>query len=299
MEIKENKNLEKDVVNMSFPDPFALTPTKTPSKILGPLLVYTNKEPENNNTLIKEIPEIQLLPNISTEENHYYTSKGDSKKHSFYGLNPKKPEQNNKEVDIPYLGPLLPTYPPTANKQTKPGNKIKPNKVANTHFIPPNDEQPQYPFMPPMNQPVMPSKQPEIINSNPHIEIHGKGDPDEFLQFINQHPELSNYPSGSIFEIHNIPPTHEQKPGIPQHINPNSLLTQTNNRPAIPFVIQQHPQEDLPQNINVEHILQHIQKNSFVPFPNAHMPPNNGQLLITAPNGLVIPTRPQPNFTRP
>lgn len=295
--------MDKDVVNTSFPDPFALIPTKTPSKILGPLLVYTNKEPENNNTLIKETPEIQHLPNINTEENHYYlNNKGDSKKHTFYGTNPKKPEQNNKEVETPpYLGPLLPSYPPTAvnNKQTKPGNKIKPNKVVNTHFMPPNDEQSHYPFMPPMNQPAMPNKQPEIVNTNPHIEIHGKGDPDEFLQFINQHPELSNYPSGSVFEVHNIPPTHQQKQGIPQHINPNSLLTPTNNRPVIPFVIQT-PQEDLPQNINVEHILQHIQKNSFIPFPNAQMPPpNNGPLLITAPNGLVIPTRPQPNFTRP
>ncbi|EFA07109.1 putative epidermal cell surface receptor isoform X1 [Tribolium castaneum] len=167
------------------------TEIKTPSKIMGPLLVYKNhNKTDNKNPLEPFTP-----PNLPQDENPYY-------------------HKNEKDK---FLGPYNPNY-----KQ---------------------------------------NKKPGLGNNQ-----------DELLQFIHQHPEITNYPSGSVVEIH--------KPSF-------------NNRPQhfIPYVIPQNGHsDDLPPGITLEQILQEVHKNAnpnghILPFPN-HF--TNGPVLL-APQSPILP----------
>lgn len=108
---------------------------------------------------------------------------------------------------------------------------------------------------------------------------------DELLQFIHQHPEITNYPSGSVLEIHNVPKPNFVTPNRPQHF--------------IPYVIPQNGHtDDLPPGITLEQILQEVHKNAN---PNGHILPfppnqfNNGPVLL-APQSPILPRH---NLTYP
>ncbi|CAH1181924.1 unnamed protein product [Phyllotreta striolata] len=98
------------------------------------------------------------------------------------------------------------------------------------------------------------SSAPEVHSE---IEIHGHGNPEELLQFINRHPELSNYPSGSVLEIHDFPAA--SKPA------PNSISNaDKSNIHLVPYVIPQGGHnENLPPGLSLEHILNEFHKNSL------------------------------------
>ncbi|KAK5647810.1 hypothetical protein RI129_002702 [Pyrocoelia pectoralis] len=275
METHEGKFQNPELTTPS--DPFNITPDQSSSKILGPLVVYTNKDSDSKN------PELNILPNITVDENPYYTK--DHKKeydHSMKNhavVNEKNYESFKKKEhgggslkDLPLFGSN--SEPSVLSSNTKYLNKNKSNKTSNS----PKHE-PSNTFLP---TPFLPHKL-FTTPATPHIALHGKGDPDELLQFINDHPELVNYPSGSVFEVHNIP--NGQR---------------TNNNPIIPYPLPHNPQHigiNLNPQLNVDNILQHIHKQAppYIPFPQS--PPSNGHLLITAPNGLVIPT--QQNLSQP
>lgn len=192
-------------------------PTKPPSKILGPLLVYANDKNESSSGV--HPPKLE-----AHEENPYYQM----------GQEFHEVTDDNYSFDY-NEGPVV-----------KHKNKHKPGTKGT---------KPEYPYVEqgPKRPPPPPTQ----------IAIHGKGDADELLQFINQHPELTNYPSGSVFEIHNVP---------------------DNQRPSVPLIFEQptgHP-SGIPPGLNVDHVLQHIHKHPsqpFIPFP--HHP--DGHLFVTAP----------------
>ncbi|KAJ8960312.1 hypothetical protein NQ318_004038 [Aromia moschata] len=103
------------------------------------------------------------------------------------------------------------THSPVTERVTSKPSKIvhnkAPNKNASLFITPPpqvehnnnenyipNDINPHTPFLP---------TQPPPVQSE--INIHTHSNPEELLQFIHQHPEISNYPSGSVLEFHNVP----------------------------------------------------------------------------------------------
>ncbi|XP_031340197.1 putative epidermal cell surface receptor isoform X1 [Photinus pyralis] len=245
-------------------DPLNLIPDHSPSKILGPLVVYTNKDSNTN-------PDLNILPNITVDENPYYTK--EYKKEYDHGMKnhgavndkhyepvKKKEHGGGSLKDLPLLG---------SHNESKHLNKNKPSKTSVTpKREPPNAFLPT-PFIP---------QHPQTTPVTPHIAVHGKGDPDELLQFINDHPELiNNYPSGSVFEVHDIP--HANNPAISYPHSP------------------QHLGINLNPQLNVENILQQIHKHPQPFLPFAQSPPSNGHLLMTSPNGLGIPT--QQNLSQP
>lgn len=274
----------KGDANISLSNSLPLIPTKAPSKILGPLLVYTNKESS------QEPLELELLPNITSDENHYYSKKEHHKPIHHNKNDEEHKDSAHKKAEFtkgtsevpPYLGPILPTATPVHIKPTKLSNKSKPNKIlSETHFTKTATQQ---------NDTI----EDNIPSQHPQFEIHGKGDPEELLQFINQHPELANYPSGSVFEVHDAHHQNQNTLSNPGVINP------IHHQQVIPYAIP-NSGDDLPINYNVDHILQHIQKNPQI-FEIPHDPQittQNGHLFLTASNGLVIPTRLQQNMTQP
>lgn len=190
---------------------------KTPSRNLGPLLIY-----ENSDNKTRHNPS---QPSLSSNENFYYN------KESFLGSgNPihKKHNKNQK--------PLFVTPPPNEN-----------------HI------------------PNAPIKKPNTS-------------PDEILQFIHQHPEISNYPSGSVVEIHKLP-TKPSNPFI-------------NGRPPhqiIPTYAIPHQVEE--SGLTLEQILQEVHRNAqlpgqihepLMPFPSNNY--NNGPILV-APQSPIVSNR--------
>lgn len=187
----------------------------TPSRNLGPLLIYENSD----NKTTRNSSHFSL----PADENLYY----------------------HKES---FLGPGNPIYK-KSNKNQKP------------LFVtpPPNENQiPNLPFKKPSNS------------------------PDEILQFIHQHPEISNYPSGSVVEIHKLPtkPTNPFMNGRPPHqIMPTY---------AIPHQVEE-------SGLTLEQILQEVHRNAqlpgqihepLIPFPSNNY--NNGPILV-APQSPIVP----------
>lgn len=114
------------------------------------------------------------------------------------------------------------------------------------------------------------------------IEIHGQNTPDELLQFIQRHPELSNIPHGSVLEIHNLPlpanPKLERPSLLNQAVSGNSQIH------LVPYVIPKKGSADqgniLPPGFTLEQLLNEFHKNT--------LPQNRGQL--------PFPPRPQIPF---
>lgn len=227
--------------------PFALFPTKAPSKNLGPLLIYTNHE--NGSETTQSPLESYTQSNLPSNENPFYH---------------KSNKDENKE---PFLGPFNPTYKKPSDSKNQKGQKPKPVKEGGLFVTPPPGEN----YIP--NHQV---KKPQM-----------HGNQDELLQFIHQHPEINNYPSGSVVEVHSVP----VKPSNP-FVNPGA----PNGRPQnfIPYVLPPNGHgNELPGGITVEQILQEVHKNAN---PHGHLysfPPtqfNNGPVLL-APQSPVLPNR--------
>lgn len=266
----DDKNVTK-VVEESKPapspsetTPAPLLPTKPPSKILGPLLVYTNNQEDPGSTKNDSVQRPSKVPH---EENPYYHMGQE-----FHEVT------NDDDNDFDYNeGPPPPPPPVAATKhKSKPQlslGEIPKKSKPNAKGAKPGKPNPDldYPYLVQEQRPKQPGQPSQVA-------VHGKGDADELLQFINQHPELTNYPSGSVFEIHNIP-DHK-----PQYVNPAT-------RPVVPFVYEPPGHPGLPPGLNVDQVLQQIHKQQqqhhhhpnqpFVPFPQN-------------PNGLFGPNVTQP-----
>ncbi|XP_063921534.1 putative epidermal cell surface receptor isoform X1 [Zophobas morio] len=187
-------------------------------------------------------------PNILPDENPFY-------------------HKNNKEESKDsFPGPYNPNYKKSEVKPQK-GQKPKPSK-----------DNPPLATQPPRGNYIPNQK---VKNTQFH------GTQDELLQFIHQHPEIGNYPSGSVVEIHNVP----AKPPNP-FISPNV----PNGRPQhfIPYVIPQNGHvDDLPPGITLEQILQEVHKNanphgSMLPFPSNQF---TGGPVLLAPQSPILPNR--------
>lgn len=338
---EQNNTVDKDKNELSpnnntdtyhYFGPFASLPTKKPSKILGPLLVYTNKDNTTNEVPDNIYPVVE--PTVAPDENPFF--------HKDIPLIPTRKPEGNDEVIIkeikkpvikkpikedtdtptndnfpPYIGPINPDFKNPAvpskpnNKGGKNPDKGKPNKNAGTFVTPPSTLHENY--IPEYNHPgvpfqhaedyPMPNKQkiPKQPPNTHQVHIHGKGNPEEILQIINQHPEFANYPPGSVLEIHNVPNGAQR----PQFVNPNTIINQRPGRP--PYVVNQDQQPSLPPGVHLEHILQEIHKNnpqsnSFIPFPThpqQYPTQHDGQIFFTQPNGPIFNNRPLHNVTQP
>ncbi|XP_074036890.1 stranded at second isoform X1 [Leptinotarsa decemlineata] len=230
-ETENDKGHTKTPTETSYKEYF--TP-KTPSKILGPLVVYENKVPHQTDS----VNELGHVPTLEPEENPFNNKSISPVKYN------TKPNVLKEKINN-YLGPFGPT---NVDK-----SKIKKGSIFVTphpplESVPPQEE----------NNIFSPSKseapiiKPNHNSDHSEIEVHGQGNPDDLLQFINQHPEISDYPSGSVLEIHSLPPTSMPKPGKQQiHL--------------VPYVVPQngeHVNNDLPPGFSLEHILREFHKNS-------------------------------------
>lgn len=232
-------------------------------------------------------------PHVSLDENPFYHKEKDKDNKKDKNVIHFVPEgghhniDNGAQTDIPpYLGPVVPNYQ-KPSKNTKPTPKIKPKPSVptpqNENYIPINSY--------PQQNPVLPTK-PGMAPPS-HVHIHSKGNPEEILHIINSHPELANYPHGSVLEIHNIPNNDRQKPLSPPYLNPNSLMPQQPPRQqgVLPYVVPgDHTNIPLPPGVTLEQLLQEIHKTeqSSVPY-NPYQ--QNGHIYISPQSGAVIPTR--------
>lgn len=257
-------------------------PSKVPSKVLGPLVVYANNDNATSNDPLKHLKK----PVVSVDENPFYHKDKDSKKAT------EATETATSEFN-PYLGPVNQNFPLSA-KGNK-GSKVNP-KVKTKPSLPGEQNENQ------ISAQIVPQAHP----NKPIIEIpsHDKQPPEEILHIINQHPELANYPPGSVLEIHNIP----NRPNNHPFINPNSILSQHPARQPqiVPYIVPSDhqgrplPNNGLPPGVTLEQILQEIQKSEqphppYVPYQ--HYPENNGHIFVAQQSGPVLPTRPLRNST--
>lgn len=170
-------------------------------------------------------------------------------------------------------------------------NPSKPDKSANKKtaiFVTPPPQQFNENNIPSSSyQKPIPTSPQDVIKSE--FEVHGHGNPEELLQFINQHPEISNYPSGSVLEIHKVPVPVAQNP-INIHSNPKSQIH------LVPYVVPTNAagepnHTNLPPGFSLEQILNEFHKNSQ---PQPHIPlvspfvGSNGPVIIPQQTGSVV-----------
>uniref|UniRef100_A0AAR5Q6V1 Epidermal cell surface receptor n=3 Tax=Dendroctonus ponderosae TaxID=77166 RepID=A0AAR5Q6V1_DENPD len=117
----------------------------------------------------------------------------------------------------------------------------------------------------------------QILLNNPghRIAIHGGTAQDHLLKLLQQHPEISDLPSGSVLEIHELSPNH------PEFTHRNNI---DQNRPVGP-PFNRHPAHPA-QDISLEQILQDLRKNihshAHEPLdPHSQSPPFHGPDLDT------------------
>lgn len=317
------KSPEKINNEAPYLGPFGIESTKKPSKLHGPLLVYQNEE--------DKLTHASKQPNITDEENIYFSKpkpavpivKPFKDKYPQKGITktPQKMNTNEDEdLDKPeFIGPFNPNFKPNSVKQEsinkgKFNDKSKPNKNVPMFVTPPTDNDilnaPHQPVIKPEIYPILPNKAnlPKLPQSPNQVHIHSKGSPEDILHFINQHPEIANYPSGSVLEIHNVP--QGQKPSF---VNPNAV---SNDHPqVVPHIINQQGiglpsippaiPGGHPQGINFDQILQEIhrnpnhQGNPFLTFPgHPQQFPNHDGLFISQQNGPLFNVRPHRNITQ-
>lgn len=242
--------------------------SKAPSKIHGPLVIYQNDDADHASK--KDALGTLHKPKIFPEENIYYNQET---------TNPKtdikiKPA---KDKNLNYINPSKPDK--VGNKKTPLFVTPPPPSIQSDNHIPPS----------PGKNPFLNIPQ-NAINSE--IEIHGHGNPEELLQFINQHPEISNYPSGSVLEIHKVSPPVNQKP-------PVSLTPDTNSHiHLVPYLVQTNSagetnQNNLPPGFSLDHILNEFHKNTK-PHTNVNFAThpsfvnNKGPVIVPQQTGPVI-----------
>lgn len=240
---------------------------KTPSKVLGPLAIYQNEDV--NSMTSSDILGNTNKPKLTPEENPYY-----------------------HQQNIPY--PKPDTKPkPIKDKTTNYISSSKPEKVVNKKV-------PLFVTPPPLD----PSESNNRIPNSPggkmsipqnavksEIEIHGNGNPEELLQFINQHPEISNYPTGSVLEIHKVPIAANQKP---TNFPPNTK----SQIHLVPYLVPTNAagepnHNDLPPGFSLDQILKEFHKNSQPQsnIPMISRPPfvgSNGPVIVPQQTGSVL-----------
>lgn len=230
-----NQNLTKDFLGSFLP--------KTPSKVLGPLVIYQNENVnvlEPNDTL-----NILHKPKIIPQENPYYQQQMPYPKTEIK-------IKTIKDKTINYISPLKPD---------KSGNKKTPIFVTLPPPIPIDN---RIPSSSEANIPIRNNPQ-NAIKSD--MKIQGHGNPEELLQFINQHPEISNYPSGSVLEINKVPTHVEQLLGGSPPITKSQIH-------LVPYLVPTNSagelnHNNLPPGFSLEHILNEFHKNSQ---PNSRVP---------------------------
>lgn len=270
--------------------------------MLGPLAVYINED--NDQTVVNNSLGVPHKLKANPDENPFYHKKPSP-------LNPHKSSTSkpgsskdklNDYLDTPYLGP----FNPNSGKINSKPLKDTRNKIANKnhsvfvtsppHTFAGNVYNQQEHYVPNYYNPPPPHL---AFDSTPsHVNIHSHSTPEEILQFIHQHPEISNYPSGSVLEIHNVVPSdHVKQPfgnqGLPTVTKPKIHL--------VPYIVPQTPDgqpilDNLPPGLSLEEILREFQKNSqgLQSNPLAFLPPpqksvvNNGPVLPPLQNGLLI-----------
>lgn len=176
-----------------------------------------------------------------------------------------------------------PFYHKSNNTKNNNISHVKPDKSKN--------KKPALFVTPPSNS-VSSTTTPLPGHVHSEIEIHGNGNAEELLQFINQHPELSNYPSGSVLEIHNYPTSSKQAP--------NSISnSDKSNIHLVPYVVPQNADGEndpgnLPPGFSLEHLLNEFHKNTL---PNG--PTNHQNFNRPFPGQHNIPLPPRSNLTYP
>lgn len=267
-----------------------------PSKVLGPLVVYANNANETKNASTSPDPLKHVKkPLVSIDENPFYHKDNKKEGHVSKPVITTEPSQGLTSESPAFLGPFNPNFPLSSkgNKGSKNNPKVKTKPAS--------------------SDPNIKSQVPDQTTP-PHQPLHlpGKGPPEELLHIISQHPDLANYPPGSILEIHNVP--NGNRPNHP-FLNPNSIVPQHPNmrqpQPQIvPYITPDHQgrplSNGLPPGVTLEQILQEIHKTEqshqfgipFVPYQqNQHYPENNnGQIFIAQQSGPVIPTRPNATY---
>lgn len=179
---------------------------------------------------------------------------------------PKQVDDNNKGNNA-FVGPFNPDFKiPVSVSKPKKSNKTTSGVSGGT-------KQKGGQRIPPVNGQV--PFQPSQFNSVQR--------PDEILQIIQQHPELANYPPGSVFEIHNYDPKFPQ------------------NRPQVPinpYLMNQVDPTNNPQysNIPIDQIIKHVQNGQIPPGlarPQLPFGQNSQQFAqnanVFAPHGLNVP----------
>ncbi|KAF5273135.1 hypothetical protein FQA39_LY07625 [Lamprigera yunnana] len=249
-ELEENENTS----NKTITDSINLVSQKIPSKIVGPLIIYKNKIQD---------PELNILSD-KIIKNH-------SKDYSNANrgvIYEEVMETTKNKVEQTTIAHFVPTEIPPISITSKSPNRFKPNKTSYTPIVLPNY----------INVPFLETPQKELT-STAHEHNHDKDYAEKLLQFINDHPDLINYPSGSILEVHNVYNDYQKNP---LHSQQNNLIS-TNHNPQIPYITPNQHQLagfDIISPLSPNDILQQI-----------HQPPP----FFTSNN----PILPQQNFTQP
>lgn len=272
----------------------------------GPLLIYENEKPQPTG-IANETSDLQNLhaehemmfnPNqngipISESSSENFDNESPPYQHigsyNPWGTPPNRPPKDeilvkplneNQNKSPSFMGPFNPDYKmPVSVSKAKKSNKTTtpsniPNKQKGDRFRPPfpNIPQQQNPFQQPQFNTIQ--------------------RPEEILQIINQHPELANYPSGSVFEIHNYDPNTK----FPQ--SPVGRPPLPPPPPVGPYLVNQvdtGSPANFPQNIPVDQIIKHVQNGQIPPGLSRPLPgfgqnpqfaPNTNPY---APHGLQIP----------
>ncbi|KAL3285548.1 hypothetical protein HHI36_000078, partial [Cryptolaemus montrouzieri] len=249
---------------------FGLTSKKEPSKTLGPLLSYANPSQVNStNNISRDNPFIHTSSNQSpTDPNSNSVIDGNLDTQTVTSPNHITPTSGHNFSEFGSI--LVTPLPPT---------ETIPHENEMSNFV--NDQIKKVV----QNRPTKPS-----VMVPQQIHILGKGNPEDILNFVNNHPELTNYPSGSVLEIHKITPqnplenqiiVHPQIPNV--HIPHPHLLHQ---------IAQQGPLNNgLPPGISLEQILEELHKNTHGASPVSNAPQQHGNpaLILPQHTGLNIP----------
>ncbi|XP_056635330.1 putative epidermal cell surface receptor isoform X1 [Diorhabda sublineata] len=187
---------------------------------------------------------------------------------------------------------LKPTISPKENPFYREINgvfqgSLKPNKAKNqkTNLF----------ITPPANTFETTTSNQGVSPSHSEIEIHGNDNPEDLLQFINLHPEISNYPSGSVLEIHGIPTAPKQDPNSIANIDKTNIH-------LVPYVIphndgEAHINGNLPPGFSLEEILREFHRNTLPNTPTSpSLPSMNNRPFLGQPN---IPMPNRHNLTHP
>lgn len=269
---KKNKDKQTSFNHTIIKKPHPIS-NKTDSGFTGPLLIYENEKPKN----INETSDLQnlhmdhenILPTPDGMPNVEEHPEGPPYQHIGTYSGPWSPPKQKPKDEVlvkplddktSFIGPFNPDFKmPVAPPKTKKGNKTTSNNTVNKKR-PPIPQQPVF-------------QQPQFTTAHR---------PEEILQIINQHPELANYPPGSVFEIHNYDPNQNFQRPYGQNQDPNRPFLPNQVEPAVP----NYP------NIPIDQIIKHVQ-NGQIPPGLSRLPFGQPQFAqnpnLFAPPGLQYP----------